>query len=276
MSPAASGPVIEVVEVSKAFGSVKALDHVSLELHSGEVVALVGDNGAGKSTLINLLCGILEPDEGRIVVRGEEVHLRSPADAAASGIATVHQKLALVDTLDIGRNIYLGRTPTKFGFLIDHRRMYTQARGALAMLRSEVGSVRTIVGDLSGGQRQAVAIARALAYDANVFLMDEPTAALGVAQTAVVNEIVLDLKAHAKAVVVITHNMLHAFEIADRILVLRLGRLVAALDRAATTMDEVIGLITGSIGGVGRVTSQMEGAGDPVDPPTNDYGARQA
>src|SRR5690348_2387914 len=114
MIPAAVGPVIQVVEVSKAFGSVQALDHVSLELHTGEVVALVGDNGAGKSTLVSVLCGVLQPDDGRVLVRGDEVHLRSPADAAAYGVATVYQKLALVDTLDIGHNIYLGRTPTKY------------------------------------------------------------------------------------------------------------------------------------------------------------------
>jgi ABC-type sugar transport system ATPase subunit len=240
-------PVIEVLDVVKTFGHVRALDHVSISILEREVVALVGDNGAGKSTLVNVLSGVFEPDEGQVRVRGEAVALASPAAAGARGIATVHQTLALVDTLDVARNIYLGNTPRRWSFLVDYPRMYADAERALANLRTNIPSLRTRVGALSGGQRQAVAIARALGQEADIFLLDEPTAALGVSQTAVVNEIVLDLKAGGKSVVVITHNMQHAFEIADRILVLRHGRCVGALQRDETSMEEVVGLMTGAI-----------------------------
>ena len=161
----------------------------------------------------------------------------------------MYQELALVDTLDVGRNIYLGLVPRHFGFIVDYARMYADSEQVLKMLRVDMPSVYTRVGDLSGGQRQAVAIGRALALDARVFLMDEPTAALGVAQTTKVNELIGDLKGHGKTVLMITHNLEHVFQVADRMVVLRHGRVVGIRDKSETSREEIVGLITGAIRG---------------------------
>jgi D-xylose transport system ATP-binding protein len=242
-------PVLEVKGVSKLYGQVRALSDVSFELYPGEVVALLGDNGAGKSTLVKVLSGVLSPDEGDLLMDGELLSIRTPMDALRHGIGTVYQDLALVDTLDVARNIYLGHIPRRFGFMVDFGRMYADARKVLARLRVTLPSVKTRVGDLSGGQRQAVAIARTLAQEARVFLMDEPTAALGVAQSEKVNELITDLKDQGKTVLLISHNLEHVFSVADRIIVLRHGRRVGIREREQTSREEIVGLITGAVAG---------------------------
>ena len=242
-------PVLEVKGVSKLYGQVRALSDVSFELYPGEVVALLGDNGAGKSTLVKVLSGVLSPDEGDLLMDGELLSIRTPMDALRHGIGTVYQDLALVDTLDVARNIYLGHIPRQFGFMVDFGRMYADARKVLARLRVTLPSVKTRVGDLSGGQRQAVAIARTLAQEARVFLMDEPTAALGVAQSEKVNELITDLKDQGKTVLLISHNLEHVFSVADRLIVLRHGRRVGIREREQTSREEIVGLITGAVTG---------------------------
>lgn len=241
--------LLEIRSISKAFGHVQALDQVSFSLPRQQVIALLGDNGAGKSTLVKILSGVYEADEGHLLLEGNPLDLKTPTDALRSGIATVYQELALVDTLDVARNIYLGLVPRRFGFVVDYARMYADSEQVLKMLRVDMPSVYTRVGDLSGGQRQAVAIGRALALDARVFLMDEPTAALGVAQTAKVNELIGDLKGHGKTVLMITHNLEHVFQVADRMVVLRHGRLVGVRNKSETSREEIVGLITGAVRG---------------------------
>jgi ABC-type sugar transport system ATPase subunit len=244
-----NGDLAQCVEISRAFGHVQALRSVTFDIHRGEVLALLGDNGAGKSTLVKILAGVYQPDSGQLLKNGEPLDLKHPTDALNAGIATVYQDLAVVDTMDVARNVYLGRIPRRFGILVDYPRMYRDARQVLRALRVELPSVHTRVGELSGGQRQAVAIARALAVDASLFLMDEPTAALGVAQTEKVNELVADLKSAGKTVVIITHNLDHVFQIADRIVVLRHGQRVGVRGTSETTREEIVGLITGAIAG---------------------------
>ena len=244
-----TAPLLEVRGISKAFGHVQALTDVSLTMRRGETVGLVGDNGAGKSTLVKILSGVYDADAGEILIGGEPVRMNNPTDALRHGIGTVYQDLAVVDVLDVARNIYLGNLPRRFGVMVDYRRMYRDARTTLNQLRVNMPSVRTRVGELSGGQRQAVAIARTLAQEARLFLMDEPTAALGVAQSEKVNELIADLKADGRTVLVITHNMEHIFEVADRIIVLRHGRRVGVRARDETTREEIVGLITGAIKG---------------------------
>jgi ABC-type sugar transport system ATPase subunit len=241
--------LVEIRSISKAFGHVQALDEVTFGLRPQEVIALLGDNGAGKSTLVKILSGVYQADEGEILLDGKPLELRQPTDALRSGIATVYQELALVDSLDVARNVYLGMVPRRFGFVVDYARMYADSEEVLKTLRVDMPSVYTPAGDLSGGQRQAVAIGRALALDARVFLMDEPTAALGVVQTAKVNELIGDLKGFGKTVLLITHNLEHVFQVADRMVVLRHGRVVGTRDKGETSREEIVGLITGAIRG---------------------------
>jgi ABC-type sugar transport system ATPase subunit len=235
--------------IDKAFGHVQALSKINFELYAGEVLALVGDNGAGKSTLIKILSGVYQKDEGEIYVDGKTVLIDKPADAQRYGISTVYQDLALVDIRDVGSNIYLGREPRQLGILINFRKMYADAREVLKVLRIDMPSVKVNVGELSGGQRQAVAIARALARGERIFLLDEPTAALGVEQQAKVNQLIADLKAHGKTVVVISHNLEHVFQVADRVIVLRRGKRVGTRIKERTTKEEIVGLITGAVQG---------------------------
>ncbi|MDT4915183.1 MAG: ribose transport system ATP-binding protein [Pseudonocardiales bacterium] len=231
----------------KTFGHVRALQDVNLELHQNEVLALVGDNGAGKSTLVKILSGVEQPDTGEVIVGGEVVRLASPAAAQSLGIATVYQDLALVDPRSVAANIYLGREPRRLGMFVDYPRMYRDAATVLTRLRVDIPTVRAQVRKLSGGQRQAVAIARALARESNIYLFDEPTAALGVEQQANVNQLIEDLKNDGSSIVLISHNLEHVFEVADRIVVMRNGRCVASIAKADTTRHEVVGLITGAI-----------------------------
>jgi ABC-type sugar transport system ATPase subunit len=211
----------------------------------GEIHALCGDNGAGKSTLTKICAGVYQPDSGELLVDGKVVHFHSPHHARSHGIATVHQDLALANDRDVASNLFLGREPTRF-FMVDKRRMNREARAVIARLRSNIPSVETPVGLLSGGQRQAVAIGRAISQGGRVFFMDEPTAALGVRESAKVLQLILNLKAEGSAVVIISHNLRHVFSIADRISVMRRGRKVGTVQKAATTPDDVVRMITGA------------------------------
>jgi D-xylose transport system ATP-binding protein len=234
---------------SKSFGPVRALHEVDFEVDSGEIVALVGDNGAGKSTLIKAIDGVQPPDTGDAYFDGEKVRISDPKTAERLGIATVFQDLALCDNLDVVANLFLGKEEVDGVpvHILDEVDMEQRSRQLLDDLSvTTLGSVRTEVGSLSGGQRQSVAIARSLLGEPKVVMLDEPTAALGVAQTRQVLDLVKRLKDRGLGVVVISHNLQDIFEIADRIIVLRLGQRVATFDRASSTPDQVVGAITGA------------------------------
>jgi ABC-type sugar transport system ATPase subunit len=231
-------PLLRLENVSKHFGPVQALSDINLELRAGEVTALIGDNGAGKSVTIKTISGIHGPDGGQIYWEGEPVRIRTPRDAAALGIETVFQDLALCDNLDIVQNMFLGRERLSHGTL-DEESMEKAAAETLASLAvTTVRSIRQPVASLSGGQRQSVAIAKSVLWNTKLVIMDEPTAALGVAQTAMVLELVRRLADRGHAVLLVSHNMNDVFEVADRIAVLFLGRLVAL--RPAADMDRQI------------------------------------
>lgn len=242
-------PVLEARSITKTFGGVHALDNASLQLYSGVVTALLGDNGAGKTTLVNVISGVHQPDGGQVILNGTTLHMRTPHDALSQGVACVYQDLALVDTLDVARNIYLSRVPRRLRLFVDYGKLYADAERVLRELRFQSLSVRALVSELSGGQRQGVAIGRALAEDAQVVLLDEPTAALGIVEQEKVNELILELKNSGRAVMVISHNLEHVFRIADRVVVLRHGRCVGTRQIEETTREEVVGLITGAMRG---------------------------
>src|SRR5215471_17607681 len=227
-SAQAQQPLLRLRGVSKSFGPLQALTGIDLDIPAGQVTALVGDNGAGKSTLIKTVAGIWEPDAGEIIWQGTQVHFRNPKDATAAGIATVYQDLSLADNLDIVANMMLGHEPRRFG-LLDEVTMEQTAKKTLADMRvTTVRNIRQPVGSLSGGQRQAIAVAKAVMLNAKMVIMDEPTAALGVSQTALVLEIIASLASQGIAVLVISHNLTDVFEVADRLAVLYLGRLAIA------------------------------------------------
>jgi D-xylose transport system ATP-binding protein len=243
-------PVLALEGVSKSFGPVQALSDVTFRVNPSEVVALVGDNGAGKSTLVKTIAGIHPADEGRILFEGDEVRIGGPTDAVHLGIATVYQDLALCDNLDVVENLFLGRE--KGTFVLDETSMEKQAGELLSRLAVTIVNLRSEVGTLSGGQRQQVAIARSMLGDPKVVLLDEPTAALGVRQTALVLDLIKRLREEGHAVVVITHNLADVFAVADRIYVLRLGRESGDFVASETSEEEVVGAITGAIGGRGN------------------------
>jgi ABC-type sugar transport system ATPase subunit len=225
---------------------VQALVDADVDLVEGEILAIVGDNGAGKSTLIKCLSGAYVPDQGQILVDGQPAHIRSPRDAQALGIATVYQDLALVDQRDVATNLCMGREPLgRFG-LVDRKALVRQADATLKRLNSRVPSADTPVAVLSGGQRQAVAIGRALAQGGRVIIMDEPTAALGVRESAQVLDLIHGLRSQDIALAVVSHNLQHVFAIADRILVMRGGRCVGVRRRAETSGDDIVRMITGA------------------------------
>lgn len=240
-------PIVELKSISKIFGHVQALDKVDLELFPSEVLAIVGDNGAGKSTLLKVLSGAYLKDEGQIFIDGQDVEIESVSDAQKFGISTVYQDLALVDVRDVASNIFLGREPLRMGLFVDKRKMINGSRDVLDNLKIKIPSMHVIVGELSGGQRQSVAIARALARGGRIFLLDEPTAAMGVEQCAQINELIRNLKVKNNSVLVITHNLEHIFEIADRIIIMRRGQRVATRTKKETTKEEIVGLITGAL-----------------------------
>ncbi|HZV74397.1 MAG TPA: ATP-binding cassette domain-containing protein [Conexibacter sp.] len=239
----ARDPFLVVRGLKKSFGHVTALAGVDFELSAGEVVALCGDNGAGKSTLVSMLAGVQEPDDGTIEIDGRRVFLTSPLRAQEFGIATVFQSLALIEQRDVASNMFLGQEPVRYGLVVDRRRMRREATDVIARLRVGLPSVRTVVRDLSGGQRQAVAVARAVLRGSRILLLDEPTAALGVRESRRVVELIKELRAEGQAVVVISHNMEDVFEVADRIVVFRLGRKVADESRADLARDDLVSLL---------------------------------
>jgi D-xylose transport system ATP-binding protein len=245
-------PLLKLRGVSKNFGGVRALRDVDFHIAQCEVVAIVGDNGAGKSTLVKIIAGIHSSDGGEIHFAARRVSIRKPGDSAALGIATVYQDLALCDNLDVVANLYLGREDVSFGSRLNEDAMEFGAREVLHQLSVKIQDLRVPVGALSGGQRQAVAVARCVMADAKIVLLDEPTAALGVEQTANVLGLVGQLRARGLGVAIISHNLANVFAVADRIAVLRLGRKVADVRIADVTREQVLGLITGAI-------SQLEG-----------------
>ncbi|MFH9354611.1 ATP-binding cassette domain-containing protein [Kitasatospora sp. NPDC017646] len=238
-------PVLALRGVSKRFGAVQALTDVHLEVHAGEVVALVGDNGAGKSTLVKTIAGVHPIDEGTIEWEGEAVSIARPHDAQALGVATVYQDLALCDNLDVVGNLFLGRELKRLGTL-DEVAMEKRARELLDTLSIRIPSVRIPIAALSGGQRQVVAIARALVGDPKIVILDEPTAALGVEQTAQVLDLVERLSDRGLGVILISHNMADVKAVADTVAVLRLGRNNGVFEVAGTSHEEIISAITGA------------------------------
>lgn len=258
----ADEPLLACRAVSKAFGAVRALHRVDFEVRRGEVMALVGDNGAGKSTLIKGIAGIYAFDEGQILLDGQPIHIHSPRDAAAFGIEVVYQDLALADNLDVVANMFLGRERTRFGRVLDESSMESATQETLESLSvTTLRSVRQSVVGLSGGQRQAVAVAKSVMWNSRVVILDEPTAALGVAQTRQVLDLVRRLAERDLAVVIISHNLHDIFEVSDRITVLRLGERVAQFERSTTTQQEVVHAIAAGV--VDRVPGMAEaGAGE--------------
>jgi D-xylose transport system ATP-binding protein len=239
-----SEPLLELIGINKSFGPVHVLHDVDFTVRAGEVTALVGDNGAGKSTLVKCVSGIYPMDSGEVRFRGRPVTIHTPKEAADLGIEVVYQDLALADNLDVVQNMFLGRERGS-SWLMDESSMEKAARETLASLSVRtVKSVRTPVSSLSGGQRQTVAIAKSVLWDSKVVLLDEPTAALGVAQTRQVLDLVRRLAEQGLGVVLISHNMADVFEVADRIATLYLGRLVADLPTKETTHSQVVELIT--------------------------------
>lgn len=230
--------------VSKSYGHVRALIDVDFDLAAGEIVALVGDNGAGKSTVVKILSGVITPDEGTILVRGQRTEFRDPGDAYAHGLFTVFQDLALVEALDVGRNVFLGREPTRFGLVL-RRKIDRDALGVFTTFGIKVPAMNRTVALLSGGQRQGVAIARAILRGAVAVIMDEPTAALGVRETAHVLDIIRQLRNQGRGVLIVSHNLDLVFDVADRIHVLRLGRTAGIRVTAETSHAEIVHLIMG-------------------------------
>jgi D-xylose transport system ATP-binding protein len=237
-------PLLELRGISKSFGSVQALDAVDFEVRSGEVMALVGDNGAGKSTLIKCVAGTHQPDGGQIVFEGHDVNIHGPKDAARLGIEVVYQDLALCDNLDVVQNMYLGREVNKLQILNEAPMEHHTSETLKSLAVTTIRSVRQVVATLSGGQRQSVAVARAVMWNSKLVILDEPTAALGVAQTEQVLALVRRLGEQGLGVVLISHNLNDVFETADRITVLRLGRDVGVFERRNTTQQEVVEAIT--------------------------------
>jgi D-xylose transport system ATP-binding protein len=247
-TPTTTAPLLELRGVSKNFGSVQALTDVDFEVRAGEVMALVGDNGAGKSTLIKCVAGIHPSDGGEIIFDGRPVTIHGPKDAAKLGIEVVYQDLALCDNLDVVQNMYLGRESHDFFQRLREPEMEKKTAETMKGLAvTTIRSIRQPVATLSGGQRQSVAVARAVMWNSRLVILDEPTAALGVAQTEQVLELVARLAEQGLAVVLISHNLHDVFAVATRITVLRLGRNIAVYEREQTTQQEVVGAITSGV-----------------------------
>lgn len=237
--------LVELSRIEKAFGGVRAVDGVSLNLYAGEVVAVLGHNGAGKSTLMKMLAGAYPIDGGEIRVAGEKAQIRTPSDAQRLGIESIHQTLALADNLDAVANLFLGRELLTPWRTLDDHRMDADARKVFLRLNRNFTNVRTPVRRLSGGQRQVVAISRAVYFNARILIMDEPTAALGPEETAMVGALVRELKAQGVGIFLISHDMPDVFALSDRLAVMKNGRLVGTYNTADVTEDEVLGMIIG-------------------------------
>ncbi len=262
---ATTAPLLRIESVSKRFGTVIALDDVGFEVHAGEVVALLGDNGAGKSTLIKIISGSFRPDSGKIFFDGQEVRFTSPAAAKALGIETVYQDLSLCMNVDVVANFFMGRERhTKFLGLkiLREAEMQTETEQAMRDIGINIPSVRTNVEHLSGGQRQAIELCRFVHWGGRLVLLDEPFAALGVEQTRRGLALVQRVKEQGIAVIVITHNMLHAFQVADRVVVLRHGRVTGVRDASATNPEEVVSMITGEW--TRQASEQEPGSGQQI------------
>ena len=248
----ATAPVLEARGLVKKYGQVVALNGTDFDLLPGEILAIIGDNGAGKSTLIKALSGALQPDEGEIHLGGEPVHFRSPRDARAAGIETVYQDLAVAPALDIASNVFLGREARRRGVLgrafrlLDKRRMRREAARHFEELGIGIQSIAQAVENLSGGQRQGVAVARAATWARRLVIMDEPTAALGVKETRQVLDLILRVRERGLPVILISHDMPHVFELADRIHIMRLGRRVAVVTPQTHSMPEAVAIMTGA------------------------------
>jgi D-xylose transport system ATP-binding protein len=243
MDAATPAPLVEMRDVSIAFGGIKAVDHASIDLHPGEVVGLLGHNGAGKSTLIKVLSGAYKRDGGEILINGEEAHIANPRDAKKYGIETIYQTLALADNVDAAANLFLGRElRTRWGTL-DDVAMEAQARRVMGRLNPNFRRFKDAVKSLSGGQRQSVAIARAIHFNARILIMDEPTAALGPQETKQVGDLIKQLKAEGIGIFLISHDIHDVFDLADRVTVMKNGRVVGTGPVTAMTKDEVLGMI---------------------------------
>jgi fructose transport system ATP-binding protein len=248
-------PVMEARGLVKRYGQVTALDHADFELLPGEILAVIGDNGAGKSTLIKALSGALIPDEGEILLDGAPVRFHGPLDARRHGIETVYQDLAVAPALDIADNLFLGRELRRPGILgsllrmLDVRRMQAEARGHMQDLKIGINSMRQAVETLSGGQRQGVAVARSAAFARRVVIMDEPTAALGVKESHMVLDLIRKVRDRGLPVILISHNMPHVFEVADRVHIQRLGRRVAVISPRDFSMSDAVAIMTGAMAG---------------------------
>jgi simple sugar transport system ATP-binding protein len=241
-----TAPVVSLRGVGKDFGGIVALQSVDLDVHAGEVVALVGDNGAGKSTLVKIVAGVYGATRGELLVDGEPAHFGDPSDSRRAGIDVVYQDLALADHQPVYMNMFLGRELTRGPLgMLDKRRMMAETRRLLDELDVRVPSPRTMIRNLSGGQRQGVAIGRATHWAERLLLMDEPTAALGVQETARVEDLILRLKQRGKAMLVVSHNLAQVFRISDRVCVLRRGEQVGVVRTAETSENELVAMITG-------------------------------
>ena len=244
MTQAKSGaPLLEMREISISFGGIKAVDHVSIDLHPGEVVGLLGHNGAGKSTLIKCLSGAYQADHGQILIDGREVTITNPREARAQNIETIYQTLALSDNLDASANLFLGREMmTRWGFL-DDQQMEAATRKIMGRLNPNFRKFSVPVSALSGGQRQSVAIARAVYFNAKILIMDEPTAALGPHETQMVAELIQELKAHGLGILLIEHDIHNVMKLCDRASVMKNGKLVGTVDVKDVTDDDILAMI---------------------------------
>jgi fructose transport system ATP-binding protein len=251
---AAMQPILQAHGLVKRYGRVTALDRANIDLRPGEILGLIGDNGAGKSTLIKVLAGAVTPDSGEVLLNSRPVHFKNPMDARAAGIETVFQNLALSPALSVAENMFLGREQRKPGILgrvfraLDRAEMRREARrhlNALGLLT--IQNIRQPVETLSGGQRQGVAVVRATAFGSRVIIMDEPTAALGVKESRKVLELILDVKKRGLSIILISHNMPHVFEVADRVHIHRLGRRIAVIDPKKHSMSDAVAIMTGAM-----------------------------
>lgn len=264
--PSNGVPRLQLKGITKTYGAVRALNNVDFEVYPGEVVGLVGDNGAGKSTLIKVISGVGPADEGEIYVEGQQVKITNPKDATRLGIETVYQDLALCDNLDVVSNLFLGREEKTSLNTLNEIDMERQGAHVLHTLDVKLPSLRALVSMLSGGQRQSVAVSKAILRNAKVVLLDEPTAALGVAQTRQVLNLIRRLKEQGLAVVVISHNLADVFEVVDRVIVLRLGRRIGTFDIKNTTPEQVVASITGAEFGGLLATEGKSENGDTSTP----------
>ncbi len=246
-------PILEVRNITKKFGGLTAVDDFNMHLAAGEVVGLLGDNGAGKSTLIKMISGVYPPTKGQIYFQGREIKIQNPMDALSMGIETIYQDLALAENLNVYSNIFLGREKLKKSFglfnILDHDYMLAESNTVLKSLDIEIPSLKNKIAMLSGGQRQAVAISRSIYWDAKLLIMDEPTAALGVAEQQKVLDLVRTLKTQNVPVIIISHQMHDVFSVADRVVVMRRGKKAGERIVKETNPDEVVGLIVGSVEG---------------------------